>query len=45
MLIVKDKKRNGFVVEVKGGFYDFWNVFFFIGINIEIGLNNNYLFW
>ena len=26
MLIVKDKKRNGFAAEVKGGSYDLQNV-------------------
>ena len=44
MLIVKDKKRNGFAAEVKGGSYDLQNVSLSIGINTEIGLNNNYSF-
>ena len=44
MLIVKDKKRNGFAAEVKGSSYDPRNVSLSIGINTEIGLNNNYSF-
>ena len=44
MLIVKDKKWNGFSAEVKGGSHDLQNVSLSLGINTEIGLNNNYSF-
>ena len=44
MLIVKDKKWNGFAAEVKGGSMTFKRISLSLGINTETGLNNNYSF-